>query len=48
MTTPISPCFGEGSGLKLEGEERDRALANISPCFGEGSGLKRELQMMSM
>ena len=36
----ISPCFGEGSGLKLGYAVAEGAIIQISPCFGEGSGLK--------
>ena len=37
----ISPCFGEGSGLKRWMDKSNRLQQDISPCFGEGSGLKR-------
>ena len=37
----ISPCFGKGSGLKLENDYGLlRGGLEISPCFGKGSGLK--------
>ena len=40
-STGISPCFGEGSGLKHRPRPPLRKqLVEISPCFGEGSGLK--------
>ena len=39
--TGISPCFGEGSGLKQVTLEMIGPEVLISPCFGEGSGLKQ-------
>ena len=37
----VSPCFGEGSGLKHAGGRVQRTQGEgVSPCFGEGSGLK--------
>ena len=42
----VSPCFGEGSGLKQVEKRRTQPDVAVSPCFGEGSGLKLILSLV--
>ena len=41
----VSPCFGEGSGLKQHERITSEYDQKVSPCFGEGSGLKLDARL---